>query len=375
MAAPGPHLNSESLPPLYAKWMAELLGGPIPSESRATCNDCAMRPTSEAQRSAAQLYFFDDVVKCCSYIPTLHNFLVGGILADDDPALQPGRVSVEKRIAEGIAVSPLGVRQPPVFHLLYHNSSQSFGRSRTLRCPHFLEESGACGIWAHRNSVCAAWFCKHVRGKVGITFWQDSLRPLLQVIEKSLASWCVQELQLSDRALRYLVSSADWTNEADITGDILDNRLDRRHYAQIWGEWLGREHEFFRRCAQLVGAMSWKQILEIGGPEARAFARLTRDAYRDLLSEDIPPALQVGSFQLVHIKNATARINPYSHYDPLDVPTEVIDLLQYFDGRPTSEAMAAIAAERNVRLEPGLVRKLVDFNVLVEPEKPNNVSC
>ena len=30
------------LPPLYHAWMADLLTGPIPRESNATCHDCAM---------------------------------------------------------------------------------------------------------------------------------------------------------------------------------------------------------------------------------------------------------------------------------------------------------------------------------------------
>src|SRR5262249_49762543 len=30
------------LPPLYARWMAELLQGPLPDESHCTCDDCAV---------------------------------------------------------------------------------------------------------------------------------------------------------------------------------------------------------------------------------------------------------------------------------------------------------------------------------------------
>ena len=85
--------ESEPLPPLYANWLAELLGGPVPRESRATCDHCAMC-SAEGPAAAAvgsHSYYFDPNVKYCSFVPDLPNFLVGRILSDDDPAALPGR--------------------------------------------------------------------------------------------------------------------------------------------------------------------------------------------------------------------------------------------------------------------------------------------
>src|SRR5258706_1678248 len=118
-----PETNSEPLPPLYEKWIAELVGGAIPRESRATCDNCAMCTGGEEPESSAQTYFFDPVIKCCTWVPNLHNFLAGRILSDADPAAQFGRTTVEKRIAAGIGVSPLGLAPSPVFSLLCSNSS------------------------------------------------------------------------------------------------------------------------------------------------------------------------------------------------------------------------------------------------------------
>jgi hypothetical protein len=371
-----PETNSEPLPPLYEKWIAELVGGAIPRESRATCDNCAMCAAKQPE-SSAQTYYFDPVIKCCTWVPNLPNFLVGRILSeagpsDVDPAAQFGRATVEKRIAGGIGVSPLGLAPSPVFSLLYRNSSESFGRSRSLSCPHYIEDGGRCGIWRNRNSTCSTWFCKHVRGQVGFTFWRDSLHQLLQIVERALARWCLLELPFDDAALRHLVVTDDWTGDADtVTGASLDNRVDRSSYARIWGRWRGREHEFFARCAELVSPLSWTDALAIGGPEARAYARLTHEAYGRLISDDVPSPLKMGPFHLVQIENAMTRVNTYSVYDPLDVPQAVMDLLHYFDGRPTESALAAIAGERGVRLDPALIRKLVDFKLLVAAEGPN----
>ena len=363
-----PPTNSEPLPPLYEKWTAELVGGAIPRESRATCDNCAMCAGQEQESS--QVYFFDPAIKCCTFVPDLPNFLVGRILNDADPAAQSGRASIEKRIADGIGVSPLGLAPPPVFSLMYQNSSDSFGRSRTLSCPHYIKDGGRCGIWRNRNSVCTTWFCKHVRGQLAFTFWRDSLQRVLRTVERALARWCLLELPLDHEALRHLAATEDWEFEAGtVTGASLDNRLDKNGYARIWGTWRGREHEFFGRCAELVSPLSWDEVLAIGGPEAGAYARLTQDAYRQLISDEVPPALKVGPFHLVQIENAVTRVNTYSSYDPLDVPQTVMELLHYFDGRPTERVLAAIADEHGVRLEPALIRKLVDFKLLVTPDK------
>jgi hypothetical protein len=76
-----PDAESEPLPGLYAQWITELLGGVIPRESRATRDSCAMC-AREGQESESESYFFDSAVKCCSFVPDVHNFLVGRILSD-----------------------------------------------------------------------------------------------------------------------------------------------------------------------------------------------------------------------------------------------------------------------------------------------------
>jgi hypothetical protein len=357
--------RQESLPPLHAQWVTELLGGPIPCETQATCEHCAMWPRAGEAPAAASIHF-DPVGKCCTYLPNIRNFLVGRILSDTTAAARSGRTTVEKRIAGRLGVTPLGLRQTPVYSLLYDNSERFFGRNRALRCPHYLEAEGRCGIWRHRNSTCATWFCKHVRGKVGHEFWRDSLHPLLLAVEEDLARWCVLELAPTDEVLRALVGTAEWTSGNEpVTGDSLDNRIDEETYARVWGDWPGRERDFFARCAELVTPLAWADIMAIAGPRVRAYAELTRQAYRRLLADDVPPALDVGPIQLVHVREGVARVNSYDSYDPLDVPRAVLELLLYFDGRPTEDALAAIEEERGLRVEPDLLRKMVDFGLLV----------
>ena len=101
-----------TLPPLYAGWIDDLLDGPLPHESEATCEDCAMWPG--AGSSGAGALAFHPETKCCTYIPSLPNFLVGRIVEDDDPAMAPGRASVEARIDARLGVTPMGIDRPAV---------------------------------------------------------------------------------------------------------------------------------------------------------------------------------------------------------------------------------------------------------------------
>src|SRR5436190_23566607 len=88
---PGP------LPPLYARWMRDLLKGAVSGEPEATCDDCAMCPSAGTAPAASTLYFNPDA-KCCTYIPELPNYLVGRILSEADPALAHGRDTVRSRL-------------------------------------------------------------------------------------------------------------------------------------------------------------------------------------------------------------------------------------------------------------------------------------
>src|SRR5262249_55419500 len=100
--------------------MAQALPGPIPAETRATCQQCAMCPPATGAASPTPSPdYFNPQTKCCTYLPRLPNFLVGGILADETPEMAPGRASVEQRIRKGVTVTPLGLAADARFQLLY----------------------------------------------------------------------------------------------------------------------------------------------------------------------------------------------------------------------------------------------------------------
>lgn len=360
---------SGMLPPLYAAWMEQVLPGPIPAETKATCQQCAMcMPLAGAAPSIPSTVFFHPQTKCCTYLPRLPNFLVGRILADETPEMQLGRASVEQRIRKGVAVTPLGLAADAHFKLVYAaGRGATFGRSLALRCPHYLEEGGICGVWRHREATCVTWFCKHVRGAVGSRFWY-TLKLLLSNVEESLARWCVQQLEVGSEVLRILFASPPSSDEQRALDSFdVDGTVDRARYLAIWGRWVCREHDFYRASAALVEALTWEETCLMCGPELSILVRLTQEAYQALVSEDIPHLLQVRPVRDILLEYSSCRVVSYSHYDPLRLPATLISVLPSFDGRPMEQVLEAVAAEAQIRLDRELVRKLVDFEVLAPP--------
>lgn len=356
-------LKESPLPPLYAAWMNELFAGPIPHETEATCDDCAMVPSPGDAPDAASRAF-DPSVKCCTFLPRLPNFLVGRILLDRTEGGRPGRATVEARLAARQGVTPLGLGVPEEYSDRYRHAGDhdGFGRTPSLRCAHYLE-NGQCGVWRHRASVCSTWFCKHVRGAVGHDFWVQALQPLLLSVEHALARWCVLELDLGVTALRRLFPATVGEHARRPVGADLDQQP--HAYETVWGRWLGREIELYRASARLVNALSWRDVLAIGGPELGVRARLAAASYTTLVKAQLTQRLRVGEFQIVDIGPDYARISSYSTYDPLDVPTALLSLLGRFDGRPVREVLRELETTYRVNLDVEFVRKLVDFEVLV----------
>ena len=330
-----PVITPGPLPPRYSEWMDRVVPGPIPDETVATCDDCAMCAPAGTTGSER---FYDPGTKCCTYVPSLPNFVVGRILGDDDPAATAGRMTVEARVCRGVAVTPLGLGAPPTFAALYAViDDRAFGRRPDLRCPHYLEDGGGrCGIWRHRTAVCATWFCKHVRGATGVRFWL-AVYELLSGLERALARWCVLE------------------HDVDAAG-------------AAWGRWSGRESEFYRGCDDLVRRLEWDDVLAIGGQEARLAVQRVHDAYAALVDETIPAALQIGHLHVEPMGRQSYRVWAHSEGDALELPKKLLEVLPFFDGGPTARAQAAIVRAAGVKLDAQLIRRLADFEILVPPD-------
>ncbi len=340
--------------------MKDAAGAEAPREEIATCSSCVMLAPPGVEASGTT--YFNEATKCCTFLPELHNFLVGGVLDDPDNHVT-GTASLERRIDAGVEVTPLGLGRARSFLLVYEDGGDLvFGRAQGLRCPHYIDEQGGlCGVWKHRESTCATWFCKHSRGAHGGAMWK-SIQRVLRIAEKDLAWWCVRELGFDADTLGALLTRALGRKKAKVSASDIDSTPDAAN-AELWGAWAGRERELYRRCGDMVGALSWSDVIAIGGPELAVAADVMRAQVLGKPTE-LTTRLTVAPFSITALRGELATVTTYNAYDPLTVPVALLEVLDAFDGRPAGEVLDEVARERDVELEVALVERLVDFGVL-----------
>ena len=343
-----------ALPSLSERWLAGALPGPLPAEERATCGSCALAPP-EGVPHVAGGPFFHPSLKCCTFVPWLPNFAVGGALR----GAPEGARRVQARIAQGGGLTLLGLEETAREALLAREGRAGFGHARALACPYVAGE-GSCSVWAHRNAVCATWFCRFTRGETSARLWRAA-KLYLSAAERAVATHCALRLEPGDEALALLADPPRGLLDAHQVDDEQDPALARRR----WGRWHGREAEFFLACAEEASGVDCARLRELGGVSLLAFSLALRAAWRPLEDEGLPERTALGSLRVVSFAGDSVTVEGYSPYDLVELPSALVELLPFFDGAPVEEARARALEERGVDVEPGLVRRLLDLAILV----------
>lgn len=352
-----PASPTESLGRFNDRWFGDACGHRPRQETNATCSDCAMC------RSPGTLTYRPDT-KCCTYWPVLPNYLVGEILSDEAAVEEASRTHVRRAIEADVAV-PRGLRRPLDQEILYQKIGlEAFGQSRRLICPHFVDEAGGrCGIWSHRNSVCATWFCKFTRGTLSAAYW-ESVRALVAGVEDTVSLWCAIELGVPvGPSLTAKWRGVDTEPARD--DRCLDGEPGPAQRA-IWGRWYDCRGEFYRGCARLGAQLSWSDISRLGGIALSARAAQVADAFAALQQPAQPTRLRLGQFTVLGHSADTALVHTYRSTDPQLVGVRLLAALRHFSGQPLQEALDQVQREDGVELSADVLSRLVDFRFLVE---------
>ena len=355
---------STPLPPLYARWMEELLGQPLPEQPRS---DCARCPQCGP---AAPATLFRPGVKCCTYMPHLPAFRVGQILADTAPDAEAGRSKVRVRVQLGLGRTPMGVLPPPSLAREYAKmySEGAFGTHPTLTCPYLVGE-GQCGVWRHRQAVCATWFCRADRGVLGSRLYH-AVRDLLVEAERVLNLWCAVQLGLPAAAIAALWDSSGAPRPLGPGGIPagMDGQIPQAAARALWGPWHGREEAYYRACAERVSALSWADVAREGGVRLGVLATQVQAALAAWQDPALPPVLVLGAAEALPGLQGGVRLRTEeSAFDPVEVPAALVDALGAFDGAPTDVVRARLQAQGHA-LPPELVRALYEHGILLAPD-------
>jgi hypothetical protein len=368
----------ETLPSFYGKLLPEFFNKPLPEEELATCDQCAMcQPEGEPELTAQSYYSPDS--KCCTFHPNLPNYSVGALLIDDDPAGEEGRRRLRAKIDGRSGIYPHGIVAPPKYELLFERGTGTFGRNESLLCPYFERDGGTCTIWAFRETVCSTYFCKHNAGADGQAFWA-SLSLYLHFVQRRLIDHILYRSGWEVSAAATLMPSA-----LAVDGDLGNRRLtpndlDERPpsdavYAACWGEWVGREEEFYRRAHAIVEELDQESFERIAGVGQWVRVQELASKYERMVDPQIPEVLLRNPGLRVS-RDAEQRyvLSAGSQTDMKRVRKEVYDVVEEFDGlRTTSEILEIFELDRGVSISTGLLVGLVQHRILIDPAELNVV--
>jgi hypothetical protein len=351
----------DMIPAAHRRLLPVLFDRPAPSESRATCDDCAMCSKTSSPPPGA--VFFRPDTKCCTYEPTLPNFLVGAILADESPELAEGRRRIQARIESRIGVTPVWLAPPRKKRVLVDAArGTSFGRSRVLLCAYYDEPSGGrCTIWRHREAVCSTFFCKHEAGQTSDDFWMSEKR-LLGKAELVLAKDAAAKVSPD-------VVEPSWPPLKLTVEDLEDRAPDELEYTSWWGPFEGREQEFYRACHAHVAAQSpddlERLLEEVGGADMVADATRRYDA---LSSREIPEHLVPNPEMRITKLPSGVVATTYSIFDSMHLTPDLYEVVHQFAASETVAAVRArLFAEFDLTIPDELLVSLQQHRILVPP--------
>jgi hypothetical protein len=288
------HGAARWLPEIFFQWIPELSEVEWPTEAKSSCNAC---PLIRDPRER-----FNPETRCCTYHPTLANFLVGrGLLRGGT-----SRDVLVRRITEGSGIDAMGISPPKGWAERYFHPRVDFGRDRSLRCPFWVGGELSCGIWADRNATCRTWFCKHDDGVSGQRLW-TALREVLQATEAHLARECTR------------IGVAP-----------------RRASASEYVAW-------FEDCARMVESMTSEPPFPIGEGRRKIAGAL------EALAGEMPEML-VPSVQDAEATSEGFQLKGYSRYDRFLAPANIMMFLARLDGEtPWRTALGDGVGEEEVR--------------------------
>jgi hypothetical protein len=356
--------EAEPLPDLYGRWLQSLLPYGIPREKRSDCANCPQVNPHNRSVSSDHGAFSADT-KCCTYLPELPNYSVGGLLMDGGQ----GAATVHARIAlyPG-CITPFGLMRTELYQTIYSATRErAFGRAPLLLCPHYLSDGGGtCGVWRHRNHVCATWFCLHERSWLGHSFWV-AMRELLGEVERQLSTWCVQGL-LGVFGTDVIAIQQSRGSAASLAGEIT-GRSPWPSDARLWKEWATKKCDFFSECARRVSALSWRTVTELIGTVGRSRIETVKAEYEKMLAGTMPDKLAKGTIMAAAITDKTlVRLGGPGTFEKVELSLETIRTLEGFDGRPTEEVLAEMPVPARDALSPDVLLRLLEIGALVESQ-------
>jgi hypothetical protein len=352
------------LPSLYRRFLPPFFSMPVAPERRATCKQCAMVATN-GDTAPEGRSSFSPQTKCCTYQPTVPNYLVGALLADTGDHLEEGRARIRGAIRSRVGVTPSGIAPSRKYVSLYRTSWRAFGRAASLACPYYEADEGCCTVWDHRTALCSTFFCKFNHGRDGWLFW-DAFKEYLLYVEQVLTLHALDRLEWDAEAIVMLAGAPDdGALETEDLDEIAPREDDSR---RLWGDWMGREEDFYLAAYQEVRELDPGTFERLAGLAHSVRLKLVQARYAEMLSPTLPDVLVRNPRIVVYPEDdGSVLLQGYSPFDPRRIPSEIHQLLERFDGRrPWRRVVADGGSGEENPLTESLVIHLYQHRLLID---------
>ena len=243
-----------SLPKLYQIFLDRRILNLDIQETKATCNNCLRA------RDHRFPYSYKPDLKCCTFVPFIPNFAVGGILVQK----LEGHQLIQDFIAEKRFALPLGIFPDFDYQYRFQNKKkEAFGNDKNLLCHYYDQERNQCSIWEFRGVVCSTFFCRSDYGKNGQNFWTE-MKDYLSYVEMALAEDC---LVMKDFSPRDISDQLQFLNKTEFTAT---EKTQKKLAAQeLKAHWNGYSDpiEFYKSCYKLSEKQTRTSFKEILGDQ------------------------------------------------------------------------------------------------------------
>jgi Fe-S-cluster containining protein len=254
------------LPHVYRNFLSQEILDLKISETKATCDNCLR---SRDQRFS---YTYKENLKCCTFVPFIPNFAVGGILSEN----LDGAAIIKEMILQNRFNLPLGIFPDLDYQYRFtHKKKKDFGNEEDLLCHYYDKEKNRCTIWQFRGVVCTTFFCRSDYGKSGQNLWSD-MKEYLSYVEMALAEDC---LVMKDFSPRDISDQLVFLNKKDF------NHLEKNKTyltdAELKPFWNGYKDQidFYISCYELVKKQNRRSFKEIIGEQGLKLEKNVIQAY------------------------------------------------------------------------------------------------
>lgn len=254
------------LPEVYQKFLDRKILNLDIAETKATCDNCLRA------RDKRFPYSYEANLKCCTFVPFIPNFAVGGILAQK----LDGHKVIEKMIEESRFALPLGIFPDFDYQYRFINKKQhDFGNRKDLLCHYYDTEKNRCSIWEFRGVVCTTFFCRSDYGKSGQNLWTE-MKEYLSYVEMALAEDCLVMKDFSPRDISdqlVFLNKREFSKAEKTLKSIPANDL-----KPFWNGYKDVQ-EFYLSCYELVQKQTRKSFREILGEQGLNLEKRVIESY------------------------------------------------------------------------------------------------